>query len=226
MATAAWLASSVSSSCVLLGERIQLGALQIEHADAAILDEHRDHELGPRVGNEVDVARILRDVGDEHRLLVQRRPADQPLAELHVLRLGPLAVAHRQLHLELLRVLVEQQDAERAVVDQPLGQAGDARQQRVEIENRRHLAADFGQRLERVDVLALGLEQPRVLDGHGDVRGELPQQRLVLRSERALDLVQQVQRADHLALAPHRHRELRQHVAQRALDSAAPGGCR
>ncbi len=54
-------------------------------------------------------------------------------------------------------------------------------EQRVEVENRRHLAADLGQRLERVDVLALGPEQARVLDRHGDVRGELAQQRLVLR---------------------------------------------
>ena len=55
----------------------------------------------------------------------------------------------------------------------------------VEIENRRHLAADLGQRLERVDVLALRLEEARVLDRDGDVRGELAQQRLVLAGERA-----------------------------------------
>ena len=51
------------------------------------------------------------------------------------------------------------------------------------------------------------------------MRGELPEERLVLGRERALDFVQQVQRADDLALAPHRHGELRQHVAQRALVS-------
>ena len=88
-------------------------------------------------------------------------------------------------------------------------------EQRVEVEDRRHLAADLGERLERVDVLALRSEQARVLDRHGDVRGELAQQRLVLARERAFGLVQQVQRADDLALAAHRHRELRQHVAQR-----------
>ena len=33
--------------------------------------------------------------------------------------------------------------------------------------------------------------------------------------ERALDFVQQIQRADDLAFASHRHGELRQHVAQR-----------
>ena len=40
----------------------------------------------------------------------------------------------------------------------------DAREQLVEIEDRAHLAADLGQRLERLGVLALRLEQPRVDD--------------------------------------------------------------
>ena len=136
---------------------------------------------------------------------------------MHSLDRPFLAVADGHLHLELLRGFVEQQNAERAVVDEALGEAGDTRQQHVEIENRRHLAADFGQRFERVDVLALGLEQPRVLDRHRDVRGKLPQQRLVLTGEGVGRLAEQVQRADDVTLAPHRHRELRQHVAKRPL---------
>src|SRR5919108_2655934 len=35
---------------VLLGERVELGTLEIEYPDASLLDEHRDHELGARVG--------------------------------------------------------------------------------------------------------------------------------------------------------------------------------
>ena len=38
---------------------------------------------------------------------------------------------------------------------------------------------DLGQRLERARVLALVLEEPRVLDRDRDVRAELAQQRLV-----------------------------------------------
>ena len=90
-----------------------------------------------------------------------------------------VAVAHGHLHLELLRLLVEQQDAERPVVDDAAGQAGDARQQLVEVEDRAELAADLGQRFERARVLALVLEQPRVLDRDRDVRAELPQDHLV-----------------------------------------------
>jgi hypothetical protein len=91
---------------VLLGERVELGALQIEHTEAAILDEHRDHELGSRVVNEIDVARILGDVGDEHGLLVQGRPSDQALTESHVLGFGALAVTHSELHFEVVGRLV------------------------------------------------------------------------------------------------------------------------
>ena len=146
-----------------------------------------------------------------------RGPADESLPQLHALRRRVLAVADRELHVELLRRFVQEQDAERPVVDQALGQPGDARQQDVEIENRRHLAADFGERLECVDVLALRLEETRVLDRDGDVGGKLAQQRLVLAGERAGPFAQEIQRADHLAFAAHRHGQLRQHVAQRSL---------
>ena len=118
-----------------------------------------------------------------------------------------------------MRRLVEQQDAERPVVDQPFGQARDACEQRIEIEDRRHLASDLGERLERVHVMTFALEEPRVLECNGDVCGKLPQQRFVLRREGAFDLVEQVQRANHFAFAPDRHRQLRQHVAQGPLVS-------
>jgi len=153
----------------------------------------------------------------EHWFLVQCRPSHETLAEPDVLGLGALAVAHRQLHLQLALFIVDEQDAECAVVDETLGQAGNACQQCVEVENRRHLAADFGQRLERVDVLPFRAEQPGVLQRHGDVSPELAQQRLVALGEGLRHLVQQIQRADDASLAPHRHRQLRQHVAQRTL---------
>jgi hypothetical protein len=158
---------------VLLGERVELGALQIEHTEAAILDEHRDHELGSRVVNEIDVARILGHVGDEHGLLVQGRPSDEALTESHVLGFGALAVAHGELHFEVVGRLVKEQDAERSIIDQPLGQARDSREQGVEVEDRRHLASDLGQRFERVDVMPFALEEPCVFECDGHVRAKL-----------------------------------------------------
>ena len=66
------------------------------------------------------------------------------------------------------------------------------------------------------DVGLLALEQPRVLDGHGHVRAELPQHRLVARRELADLLAVQVQRPDDALLAPERHGDLRAHLRHRA----------
>ena len=62
----------------------------------------------------------------------------------------------------------------------------DAREQLVEIEDGAHLAPDLGQRLERVGVLALRLEQPRVDDRLRHVRRKLPQDRFVALGEGVL----------------------------------------
>ena len=67
-------------------------------------------------GTTLDVARILRHVGDEHRLAMQRGVTDDALAEPDARHVALLAVLHRDLDLELA-VVVEEQDAERAVVD-------------------------------------------------------------------------------------------------------------
>ena len=57
-------------------------------------------------------------------------------------------------------------------------------------------------------VLALVLEQARVLDRHRDVRAELAQDHLVGVGELAGRVAEQVERADDAALAPERHDQL------------------
>ena len=106
---------------------------------------------------------------------MQRRVADEAFAERDLRQRDLLAVLHGDFHLELVGRLVQQQDAERAVVDDASRELRDARQQLVEIEHRRDFAADLGQRLERLGVLPLALEQPRVDERRRDVRRELPQ---------------------------------------------------
>ena len=86
---------------------------------------------------------------------------------------------------------------------------GEAGQELIGIEDRAHLAADFGERFERLGVLAFRFEQPRRGDGLRDVRAELPQDPLVALGERAELVAEQVERADHLALVAKRHRKLR-----------------
>ena len=92
---------------MLLGERAELRTLEVEHADAAILDQHRDDKLGPGIGHQAEVARVLRHVRHEDGLLVLRRPPHEPLSELDVFRRDVLAVPSGKLHVQLLRRLVD-----------------------------------------------------------------------------------------------------------------------
>ena len=194
---------------MIFRERVELGALEVEHADAAILQEQRDDQLRLRVVDDFYVARIGRDVLHQHRLLVQRRVADEADAKLHARHQHLVAVPHRDLHLQLAGLVVDEQDAERAVVDDAPGQVRDPREELVEVENRAEFARDLRERLERARVLALVLEETRVLDRDGDVRRELPQHRLVGFRELADGVAQQVQRADDASLAAKRHDQLR-----------------
>ncbi len=110
----------------------------------------------------------------------------------------------------------------RAVVDDPLGELRDAREQLVEIEHRRDLAADLGERLERLGVAAAALEQPRVDERDRDVRGELPHDRDVAFGELVAVAAEDVQRADRPRLVQQRHDDLGVH-ARHELDVARIG---
>ncbi len=207
---------------VALREGVELGALEVDHADAAVLHHQRDHQLGPHVVHQVDVTRVGLHVGHEHDLLVLGRVTHQALPHLHRRDGRLLVVLQRELHLQLVGRLVHQQDAERPVVDQPLGQLRDPRQQRVEVEDRRHLAADLGQRLEHVGILPLPLEQAGVLDRHRHGGRELPEDGLVELGELRHRGAEQVEGANDLALAEQRHDQLRP-GARHDLDVAGIG---
>ena len=200
---------------VTLAERIELGALEIDHSDAAILEEHRDRKLGPDIRNELDIARVLRDVRHEHRFLVQGRVADQAFAETDARDGDLLAVLDRQLHLELAG-LVQEQDPEGAIVDDVLGQLRDSREELIEIEQRRDFAADLGERLERVGIPPAALVQPRVDQCDCDVRRELADDRDVALGELAPVAAQDVERTQRTRLVQQRHDHRRVHVRHEA----------
>ncbi len=123
-----------------------------------------------------------------------------------------LAVLQRDLRLEHLLRFVDEQDAERAVVDDALGENRDAAEQLVEIENLGHFARDLGERLERLGVVALLLEHARVAERLRDVDAELRENLLVALAEGADPVAEQVERAQHPVLVPERHHELRVHA--------------
>ena len=192
----------------LLLNASSVGALEVEHADASILQQQRDHQLRFGVVHHFDVARIDVHVGDQHGLAVQRGVADQSIPQLDARHRHLVAVTHGHFHLQLARLVVDEEDAESPVIDDALGQVRNARQQFVEIQDCRKLAGDFRQRFERAGVLAIVLDEQRVFDRHGDVRSELAEHRFVLGRELAGGIAQEVQRADHVPLAAQRDHEL------------------
>jgi hypothetical protein len=125
---------------------------------------------------------------------VQCGVSDEPLPETHAGHVDLLAVLDGQLHLELARI-VEQQDPERAVVDDVLGQLRDPREELIEIEQRRDLPAELRQRLERVGIASAALVQPCIDERHGDVRRELANDRDVTLGELTAMAAQDVERA-------------------------------
>src|ERR1022692_2868786 len=54
---------------MLFGKKTAPGVLQVEHANHFSLVDKRDGQFGSRLRISLDIARILRDVGHEHRLL-------------------------------------------------------------------------------------------------------------------------------------------------------------
>ena len=200
MATAASLASSVMISTWRLRERVELRALEVEHADAAVLQQQRDDQLRPHVVHDLDVARVGVDVRHEHRFLVQRRVADQALPDLDVRRAGACR-----------RSRPPPSSRAPASPRSPAGcrTCGSRSSRRVRLAirvssssrsriapNSRAISASVSS---VVGVLALALEQPGVFDGHRHVRPELPQHRLVDFGELPGGVAEQVERADRRA---------------------------
>ena len=154
---------------------------------------------------------------------MERRVADEPFAEPHARHFDLLAVLHGELHLELAAFLVQQQDAERAVVDDALGQLRDAartaRRGRAPTATSRPISASVSKRF---GVAPASLEQPRVDERDGDVRRELPHDGDVAVGELIAVAAEDVERANRPRLVHQRHDDLRVHAGHE-LDVARIG---
>ncbi len=141
---------------------------------------------------------------------------DQALAERHRRQHDLLAELHRDLHLQLAGLVVQQQDAERTIVDDTPGELSDSRQQLIEIEDRRDLAPDLSQELEGLGVLPLPLEEPRIDERGGDVRRKLTEDRRVAIRVAIPLAAEDVERANRLRLVHERHGDGRHHAGHDA----------
>jgi len=111
------------------------------------LPAQRDDELRLRAGHRFDVARIGAGVVDQDRLAIGDRGADQAAADRQAERpRDVLGIADRVGNRQIVALRIEQVDGERLEVGQARDQLGNLVQQLVEIEHRRHFAAEREQR--------------------------------------------------------------------------------
>src|SRR5262249_36053473 len=100
--------------------------------------------LGASLRIDHQIARIKRDVGNNHRLTQRRGGADDSFAGGNPkLSLDTLAMLNIKTMTEDLLLFVIEHDAEDVVVDNALDLLGGAAKQLLNIENRAHFAAEL-----------------------------------------------------------------------------------
>ncbi len=125
--------------------------------------EQRHHDLGRHARHELDESRIGREIVDEQRLLAHDRRADEALAQLQADLIRVRRVADRVRHFQLTAALVEQVHRKRVERNQSADQARNLRQQIVEIEDGRDLAAQVEQGRDDVVLVGVGGDVCRCL---------------------------------------------------------------
>ncbi len=131
---------------VIVGKKSPPGMLQVEHSDDFVFVNQRHGQLRAGLRIHHDVARVLADIRDQHRLPVPRGVTHQSIPHRNVmLDLYIFLKAQGKPVLQFFSRCVQQQDAEHLVVDQPAEQFGNALEQFVHIQNRAQLARDLVQ---------------------------------------------------------------------------------
>src|SRR5262249_24503986 len=128
---------SVESAHVIFGEVVSPSMLQVEHTDDFVFVDQRNAQFGARLRIHLDIARILRDIGNEYRFAVLGRVSDQALPHGDfVLELNIFTEAEGKTMVQHPVGFVQQQDGEHLVVNQAQQKITDAFQQLIEIKDR------------------------------------------------------------------------------------------
>ena len=130
-----------------LGELAFGVAQQVDRADDASLPPHRDDQLGARPGHRFDVSRIGAHVVHEDVPGFGDGGADEAVTELYAqVPNGVVGIADGVRDRQLLALGIEQIHGEGIELRDPRDQDGQLGQQLVEIEDRRHFAAELEER--------------------------------------------------------------------------------
>ena len=154
---------------VVFVEVIDPGMFEVEHADDRALVNERHHHLRAGLRIDHEVARILAHIPDMDEFALPHRRSHQPAVQRDLLlRDDGVPKAHGIADFEHLLALVQQQDAEHLVVDQPAQQLRDPFEQRIEVENRCDFARDLVEHGKRLRLAGDPGIETRIFDGLGD----------------------------------------------------------
>ncbi len=185
---------------------------QVDDADHLALIDQRSRQLGARLRVLNQVARLPAHIRSQNRRTLERRGADQPLAQRDAAPPGhPLSVPRRKPMLKPIRPPIPKQNREHLEVDHALQQAADPLQQIVRIEDRGDLPRDLMQHRQRLRLPRHPRVKPRILNRNRHPRRRQLQQSLMVRREEGRQLRLQIEYADYLILHNQRHRQLRPH---------------
>src|SRR2546427_2284882 len=197
---------------VLLGEVVELRALQVQDADDAALVHHGNGELGTRLGVDLDVARVCGHIGHQHGLAQGGRCADDALGGGDAqLALNLLAVFEVNAMAEGMLRFVIQQNAEDLIINHALDQLGGATEKLLDRKDGTGFAADLIQDKKRFGLRAGALKQAGIFNGHGEARGQQAENVLLVAGEINEMAALDVQDADALAFEHQRDGQLRAH---------------
>jgi hypothetical protein len=135
---------------VALRVAIPLAAEHVQDANRFRLVDQRHRERGVHARHDADVAGIGGDVTDDERLLRRHDASEHPVRQAELSARRVLRISNRVAELEHLTLFADEIDRKGVERNQPSDQFRDARQQLVELDDRRDLPAEIEQRQQDV----------------------------------------------------------------------------
>src|SRR5262245_31421688 len=118
----------------------------------------------------VEIARVLRDIGNPKRRLRFCRGSDKPRTQRqHQLLVLTLVGPDHELRPKQPLLLIEKEDRERVIVDLLLDGSRDLANQLINLKRRAHVETDVIEQCEKLAVSPLALIYTRILDRDGDL---------------------------------------------------------
>ncbi len=192
---------------MVLGEVADAAALQVEHAQHAVLQDQRHRHLGTDAGVGRNVARVGRGIVHPDHIARFRGRAGDPFAQRDVVDVHTLVVAQAEEMAQGAGFLVDVENTEGVIADQLAHGAGNLAEQLVQVQDGGELARDVGQGAERAVLAVHAAIKPGVVDGDGDAPGDQAQQGAVVFGVGIQPHRLQVDHAHQLAARGHRDRQ-------------------